>query len=216
LNVQSLPSLLPENPLELFGEWFRMAVADQSMTNPDAMTLATITATNRVSARMVLCKEIVSDPGYLVFYTNYASSKGQQISGNSHVAAVFYWDALGCQVRIEGVAIKSPPEESDLYFASRDRDSRIGAWTSDQSMPIATHEELLNKHLEMHERFADDEVPRPSHWGGYRLGIESIELWHKGAARLHDRARWERTLDTEANTPAGFRSGPWQSARLQP
>jgi pyridoxamine 5'-phosphate oxidase len=170
-----------------------------------------------VSARVVLCKEIVAEPGYLVFYTNYESEKGLQIAANAQVAAVFHWDELGRQARIEGMAVRSPAEESDRYFQSRDRDSQIGAWTSAQSQPIATHADLLEKHAAMQARFGTTAdapaVPRPPHWGGFRLGIAALELWDRGAARLHDRARWERPLRLEDD---GFSAGAWQAKRLQP
>jgi pyridoxamine 5'-phosphate oxidase len=217
--ASKLPADLPDDPLPLFREWFDTAVASGSMVNPDAMTIATIADGDRVAARVVLCKEIVSDPGYLVFFTNFASAKGKQLEANPNVAAVFYWDALGRQARIEGVAGKSPAADSDEYFATRDRDSRIGAWTSAQSQPIASHAALLEKHRQTRRRFnaagPDSAVPRPPHWGGYRIGIRAIELWQQGEARLHDRARWERELERDVSQ-AGFRAGPWRVVRLQP
>ena len=216
--LAGLPVELPDDPLPIFRNWFDAAAASQSMTNPDAMTVATVADVDRVTARVVLCKEIVADPGYLVFFTNYDSAKGQQILTNANVAAVFYWDALGRQVRVEGIACQSPEAESERYFASRDRDSQIGAWTSEQSRSISSHQALLDKHAQTQRRFgaqeSDDSIARPPHWGGYRIGIRAIELWQQGAARLHDRARWERHL--EQTDPAGFRAGPWQTTRLQP
>ncbi len=216
--LRDIPVELPDNPLPIFCSWFDAAAASGSLTNPDAMTVATLSDERRVTARVVLCKNIVADPGYLVFFTNYNSAKGQQILANDEIAAVFYWDALGRQVRIEGFALKSPAAESEQYFASRDRDSRIGAWTSAQSQPIGSHQELLDKHLNTQKRFnASDpgsSIPRPDHWGGYRIGIRAIELWQQGAARLHDRARWEREL--EPADSESFKAGPWQATRLQP
>ena len=134
--VNQLPDILPPDPLPIFNHWFETACAEENAINPNAMTLATIIENNQVAARVVLCKQIVSDPGYLLFYTNYDSAKAKQLAANANIAAVFYWNTLGRQVRIEGVAQKSPEEESDRYFMSRDIESQIGAWTSDQSSPI--------------------------------------------------------------------------------
>jgi pyridoxamine 5'-phosphate oxidase len=215
--MSGLPADLPANPLPLFCEWFEHALQNSTQPNRDAMTLATQADGNHVTARIVLCKQVVPDPGYLLFYTNYESAKGMQINANPNVAVVFHWDDLGRQVRIEGIASQSPREESDRYFASRDRESRIGAWTSEQSRTIDSHAELLEKHASMQAKFAephnDGEIPRPPNWGGYRIVIRAIELWHRGSARLHERARWERPLDIAGGT---IQAGQWQAKRLQP
>jgi pyridoxamine 5'-phosphate oxidase len=211
--MNNIPATLPDNPLPLFCQWYAEAMQQLATPTRDAMTLATASPTGAVSARIVLCKGVVQDPGYLVFYTNYESAKGTHISLNPQVAAVFHWDEIGRQARIEGIAVPSPAAESDAYFASRDKNSQIGAWTSAQSHAIANHQALLDKRTAMEQRFAAGPVPRPPHWGGYRIMIGALELWDRGAARLHDRARWERNLDLSSpeSPPA-----TWRSQRLQP
>jgi pyridoxamine 5'-phosphate oxidase len=197
------------------------AVADGSLPNPDAMTLATVDASGQPGARVVLCKDIVADPGYLVFYTNYESAKGAAIEAGNRVAAVFHWDHMDRQVRIEGFALQSPAEESDAYFASRDKESQIGAWASNQSEPVASRQKLLNKHAATARKLSGlaidsgiMDIPRPPFWGGYRIWISAAELWVRGQARLHDRGRWERSLDLE--NPANPKPGAWTALRLQP
>src|SRR5262249_27478341 len=163
------------------------------------------------SARVVLCKEIVPQPGYLVFYTNYLSRKGQQLTDNPRAAVVMHWDALHRQVRVEGPVIKAPAADSDAYFASRPWTSRLGAWASAQSQPIGSRKELHEAVAKAAERFhtpspegtpphggtpsldsaaadtsTDYVIPRPPHWGGYRLWADSVELWVEGDARIHD------------------------------
>ena len=133
----TLPEVLPVDPMPLFEQWFEAARVAQSQPNPDAMVLATATTEGRPSARVVLLKKLVVDPGYVVFYTNYDSRKGRELAANPRAAAVVHWDALGRQVRLEGAVTVSPADESDAYFASRPLDSRIGAWASAQSRPLA-------------------------------------------------------------------------------
>ena len=219
--MEQLPESLPNSPMPLIGKWLRDAVADGGLPNPDAMTLATVDATGRPSARIVLCKTLVEDSGYLVFYTNYESAKGIAIEVSNRVAAVFHWDDLNRQVRIEGLALKSPKEESDAYFASRDKESQIGAWASNQSQFIDSRQMLLNKHATTARKLSGLAVdsgimaiPRPPFWGGYRIWINAAELWVRGQARLHDRGRWERSLDLgNGKNP---KLGAWTAIRLQP
>lgn len=220
---EHLPDLLPESPLPMLISWFDEAVAKKVQPNPNAMTLATASHDARPSARLVLCKEINPDPGYVVFYTNYHGRKGEELAANPHAAAVFFWDALDRQARVEGPVVKSPAWESDAYFSSRPVESRIGAWSSEQSRPIASREAMAERIAATMERLGVDlgvllsggevSVPRPPHWGGFRLYAERIELWLSGTGRIHDRAVWTRAL-----TPAeeGFTGGPWTSTRLQP
>lgn len=196
--------------------------------NPDAMVLATCDPAGRPSARVVLCKQVVPVPGYLVFYTNYLSRKGRQLASNPRAAAVIHWDALHRQVRIEGPVVRSPPAESDAYFASRPWQSRVGAWASAQSEPVASRGALLQSVAATATRFGtppvagphgaesglDIVIPRPPHWGGYRLWAESVELWLEGEARVHDRARWTRELEELPN--GHCEAGPWTATRLQP
>jgi pyridoxamine 5'-phosphate oxidase len=199
--------------MPLFAQWFEAAQARRSQPNPDAMVLATATADGRPSARVVLLKSLVADPGYVVFYTNYDSRKGHGLASNPRAAAVLHWDALGRQVRLEGQVRVSPADESDAYFGSRPLDSRIAPWASLQSKPLDARATLLGRVAEMSERFGAD-VPRPPRWGGFRLWPDAVELWIEGAFRVHDRARWTRSLAPAG--PSDFRAGPWQATRLYP
>ncbi|MBV9621432.1 MAG: pyridoxamine 5'-phosphate oxidase [Gammaproteobacteria bacterium] len=225
--TEFLPKVLPAEPLPLVSEWLQEAVAAKWQPNPNAMVLATATRDGRPSARVVLLKGIVPQPGYLAFYTNYHSSKGRQLTDNPRAAAVLHWDALHRQVRIEGPVALAPPADSDAYFASRAWGKRIGAWASQQSEPLPAREDLLRAVEAVARRFgapvpgtpeaeqlADTPVPRPPHWGGYRLWAESVELWCEGDARVHDRARWTRTL--RLGSGETFSAGPWSATRLQP
>jgi len=212
--VDLLSEPLPAEPLALAASWLAQAWANRQQPNPNAMVLATSTADGHPSARVVLCKEIVPDPGFVVFYTNYLSRKGRELADNPRAAIVLHWDHMHRQVRVEGRIVKAPEADSDAYFASRARESRVGAWASKQSEPIESRKALLDAVAEAGKRFPNPEVPRPAHWGGYRLWAEAVELWSEGAARIHDRARWTRTL-----TPNGsdsFVAGPWSATRLQP
>ncbi len=213
LHKATLPAKLPSDPFPLFDEWFAYARQHSTQRNPDAMVVATATPDGQPSARVVLLKRLVAAPGYVVFYTNYDSRKGHEIAANPRVAAVVYWDALGRQVRLEGRVVKSPAGESDEYFASRALDSRIGAWASLQSQPLESRTQLMKRVAAQAARFGT-QVPRPPHWGGYRLWPEAVELWHEGAFRVHDRARWTRRL--EPSGEADFVASPWAATRLYP
>jgi pyridoxamine 5'-phosphate oxidase len=226
-HTEVLPEPLPVEPLTLVRRWLEEAWAARAQPNANSMVLATSTPDGRPSARVVLCKELVPEPGYVVFYTNYLSQKGRQLKDNPRAAAVLHWDALHRQVRLEGAVARAPDSDSDSYFAARAWQSRIGAWASAQSEPLASRAQLLEAVKQTAQRFgapmpgsesaADSlevRVPRPPHWGGYRLWLDSVELWVEGASRIHDRARWTRSL-----TPAGggaFKTGPWSATRLQP
>jgi pyridoxamine 5'-phosphate oxidase len=207
-----LPTRLPEDPMPLFAQWFDGAREAKAQPNPDSMALATVGADGRPSVRIVLCKKLMVQPGYAVFFTNYQSRKGSELAAFPRAAAVFHWDAHGRQVRIEGPVVRSPDEESDEYFASRALDSRIGAWASQQSQPLDSRTTLLKRVAVEAARFGP-QVPRPPHWGGYRLWPESVELWIEGPFRVHDRARWTRSLEPEG---AGYAPGPWSASRLYP
>jgi pyridoxamine 5'-phosphate oxidase len=219
--MEQLPDTLPRDPLPLLRNWVQEAIEDGTLANADAMTLATVNDNHEPAARVVLCKEIVRDPGYVVFYTNYNSAKSLSIADNSKVAAVFHWDHLNRQVRLEGIAVKSPTEESDAYFASRDKESQIGAWASAQSEPIDSRQVILNKHAATARKLSDlaldsgiMAIPRPPFWGGYRIWLTAIELWTRGNARLHDRARWERAV--KAGADGQLEADSWTATRLQP
>jgi len=226
-HTELLPEPLPPEPLVILNRWMAEAWQHRHQPNPNAMVVATSDAAGRPSARVVLCKEVVPLPGYLVFYTNYLSRKGRQLAENPRAAAVIHWDALHRQVRVEGPVLQAPAADSDAYFASRPWPSRVGAWASAQSEPVASRDALLEAVAAAAERFGtplpgqtgaegdlDIVIPRPPHWGGYHLWAESVELWVEGEARVHDRARWTRTLEER---PSGFfEAGAWTATRLQP
>ena len=205
---------LPADPLALAADWLADAWHRRLQPNPNAMALATSTPDGRPSVRIVLCKDIVPQPGYVMFYTNHQSRKGEELAANPRAAAVLHWDALRRQVRIEGPVEIAPAGDSDAYFASRARESRIGAWASAQSQPVASRAALLEQVARETARFEADAVPRPPHWGGFRLWADSVELWVDGQARIHDRARWTRGLTADGR--GGFIPGPWSATRLQP
>jgi pyridoxamine 5'-phosphate oxidase len=198
--MELLPKNLPADPLPLTKLWLDEAMQERAQPNPNSMSLATVNELGQPSVRIVLCKDLIVDPGFLVLYTNYLSAKAADIEKNSNVAFVMHWDSKGRQVRGEGLLIKSPAKESDAYFMSRNRDSRVGAWASLQSQRIASREALEQQFAETNARFADREVPRPAHWGGYRLWFTAIELWLNLESRLHDRARWERSIQLPEQT----------------
>lgn len=223
-----LPDDLPDNPMDWAGSWLQEATRQEVQRNPNSMTLATADGDGLPSARVVLCKSFVADPGYVVFYTNYKSRKSDDIRARADVALTFHWDALGRQVRLEGLAVKSPAAESDAYFATRDWGSQLGAWGSDQSAVLASRKalraQLRDRAREMGVPLSDDlqsidgdarpEIERPPHWGGYRVWPARIELWIEGADRIHDRAVWTRTLSEKDNCT--FDVTPWTGTRLQP
>jgi len=159
---------------------------------PTAMTLATADAAGRISARIVLLKAV--DEHGFVFYTNYESAKAEQLAAHPQAALCFLWKTLRdvVQVRVEGAVEKAADEEADAYFASRPRESRIGAWASMQSQTLPDRAELDARIAATEQRYAGTDVPRPPFWGGYRLVPDMIELWFGQRARLHDRVRYER------------------------
>lgn len=217
-NDDLLPEPLPDNPVPLFLSWYEYACAHARRPNPNAMVLATADAQGSPSARVVLCKHIEADPGYVVFFTNYQSRKGQELEHRPRAAVVFHWDTLHRQVRLEGSLVHSPAQESDDYFHSRPLASRIGAWASRQSQSLASRAALEQQVAAVHQRFpeeiAADAVPRPPHWGGYRLWIDRLELWVEGPGRVHERALWRRELQPVDGE--GFSAGPWSGSRLNP
>jgi pyridoxamine 5'-phosphate oxidase len=218
---QALPPSLPDDPLPLARGWLADA-AKLTRRNTNAMALATRDERGRPSVRMVLLKELAPE-GYAVFYTNYGSRKAAELA-TGRAAAVLYWDDLGRQLRLEGAVVRSPAGESDAYFASRPWRSQVNAWSSRQSQPLPDPAELARradeKSAELGVTSADREpppgrgLPRPAFWGGYRLWLDSLELWVEGADRFHERWRYERTL--AAGPDAAFRAGPWSRQRLQP
>ncbi|MBK7406145.1 MAG: pyridoxamine 5'-phosphate oxidase [Phycisphaerales bacterium] len=215
-----LPDPLPGDPFGLFRGWFEDARAQAPTPNPNAMALATVDPDGRPSVRMVLCKGIDPETGSILFYTNYESRKGAAMEATGRAAVVFHWDAMERQVRIEGRVARATPAESDAYFASRAWESRVGAWASRQSRPVASRQDLMDQVgttiLELGldvgalMRGEPVEIPRPPFWGGYRLTADRVELWVGGTGRVHDRAAWSRQL-----APGGPATR-WESTRLQP
>lgn len=211
-----LDKSLPENPLPLFARWLEESWTSADTPNPNGMAITSARVDQGVaypSTRIVLLRDCKADPGYVVFYTNYESRKGQELLTNRRASALIHWDKLGRQVRFEGVIVKSPEAESDAYFARRHRESRIGAWASAQSQPLASRDVLMEKLKAVEDRFEGKDVPRPPHWGGLRLWVDHVELWCDGDFRLHDRAVWKRTLNSDTNPAAG---DAWRASRLQP
>lgn len=191
------------NPIEQFEQWFR-ELPEHGVSELDqiSMTLATADKSGQPSARIVLLKSY--DQMGFVFYTNYHSRKGRELDQNSRVSLLFYWPAVARQVRIEGTVEKVSAEESDQYFDSRPLGSRIGAWASEQSQPVENRA-LLEKRFEEYSEKFGDRVPRPPHWGGYRVKPAIIEFWQGRDNRLHDRLRYSWQDD-----------GSWLIERLAP
>lgn len=175
---------LEKNPFTQFSRWFQEAQAAQPQL-PEAMTVSTCGSNGIVSSRVCLLKDF--DEHGFVFYTNYNSRKGEQISENPRIALCFHWPSLERQVRIEGVAVKTTSEEADAYFATRPRGSQLGAWASNQSAVIPGRGDLEHRMREMEANHKDRAVPRPPHWGGYRVIPLEFEFWQGRMDRLHDR-----------------------------
>lgn len=215
-----LPDLLPSNPLEIAASWLAESWRRRDQPNPNAMVLATADAEGTPSARVVLCKDIVAEPGFVHFVSNYHSRKGRELSANPRAALVFHWDHQYRQMRIEGIIRRSTPAESDAYFAGRAWASQLGAVASAQSEPISSRAALRAKLDDVTRQFGTEPVeggpriPRPAHWGGYLLWVTAVELWMEGDARIHDRARWTRDVKLDGEGQATV--GGWHSTRLQP
>jgi len=190
------------NPFTQFQTWFDQALA-ADLPEPNAMTLATATAEGKPSARIVLLKGFDED-GF-VFYTNYASQKGQQLTDNPWASLVFWWAELERQVRMEGRVEKVSQAESEEYFASRPLGSRLGAWASPQSQVISSRAVLEDKIAELETKYDEETIPKPPNWGGYRLIPTEIEFWQGRPNRLHDRLCYRQQGD-----------GTWLRERLAP
>ena len=195
-----------DDPFALFGAWF--AAAGEVDDQPEAMGLATVGADGRPSLRMVLLKGWGTD-GF-TFFTNYESRKGGELDAHPAAALLFFWPPLMREVRIEGLTSRTQAAESDAYFATRPRGSQIGAHASAQSRPLGSRAELDRAVAEVEDRFAGRTVPRPEHWGGYRLVPDRFEFWQGRTDRLHDRLAFTRPTTGE---PGG---GTWTRTRLQP
>ena len=192
----------PPEPLERVRAWYAEAVA-AGLPEPEAMALATASPDGAPSVRFVLLKGI--DARGVEFFTNYGSRKGRELAANPRAALAIYWHALARQVRLEGPVERLSDEESDAYYASRPRGSRIGAWASPQGRPIPDRAWLEARVAEAEARFPGEDVPRPPYWGGYRLLPDAVELWQGLPSRLHDREHFIREP-----------GGGWRSERLSP
>ncbi|MGB2709935.1 MAG: pyridoxamine 5'-phosphate oxidase [Conexibacter sp.] len=193
--------LLPE-PMALFARWYAEAQAAR-LPHADAMTLATASADGRPSARIVLLKD--ADARGFAFFTNYESRKAHELDANPRAALAILWAGLERQVRAVGSVVRLTAEESDAYFATRPRGSQLGAWASQQSRPLPRRQELEERWEALEQRYDGVAVPRPPHWGGYRVAPQEVEFWQGRANRLHDRFAYVRAPD-----------GSWARERLQP
>ena len=193
---------LLDTPFQQFQRWLEQAIAAE-LPEPNAMTLATLSKEGKPIARMVLLKGL--DEKGFVFYTNYDSAKGKQLTETDSAALVFWWAGLERQVRVEGTVEKVSSTESDAYFQSRPKASQLGAWASPQSQVIENREVLEKRLAQFEEKYAIEKVPRPPHWGGFRVIPTAIEFWQGRPSRLHDRSRYE--LDEK---------GDWFYQRLAP
>ena len=189
------------DPLVQFRKWFDDARRAE-LPEPNAMTLATATPGGVPSARMVLLK--AADERGFTFFTDYRSRKGQELEANPHAALVFFWGELERQVRIAGTVSRVSREETEAYFRTRPRESRLGAWSSHQSTVLAGRETLEARVREVSARHPGDEVPTPPYWGGYLLKADALEFWQGRESRLHDRVRYQRE------------AGGWRIERLSP
>lgn len=195
-----IDDLLP-NPVDLLKLWYQQA-EEADAVEPNAMVISTVDADGHPDARVVLARDI--SPTGITFYTNRESAKGLQIAHDNRAAATFTWLQLHRSVRVRGVVSVAPDDVSDAYFASRPRASQIGAWASPQSQPLGTRHDLTERVDEMEARFVGVDVPRPPHWGGYVLSLETVEFWQGRPSRLHDRFRY--TLNGSV----------WRAERLAP
>jgi len=192
-----------DDPIALFRLWFDEAGGAEA-NDPEAMTLATVDAAGLPDARMMLCKGV--DERGLVFYTNQDSAKGRELAAHRSAAALFHWKSLRRQVRFRGAVAQLPPADADAYFSTRPRESRLGAWASQQSRPLESRAALEAAVAAFASKFGDADIPRPDYWRGYRLAPVEIEFWRDGRSRLHDRVLFSRTSP----------GSPWRRQRLFP
>lgn len=192
-----------DNPFELFQTWMADAAASEP-NDPNAMSVATVDEDGMPNVRILLLKDF-SVQGF-TFYTNFESTKGQEILTSNKVALCFHWKSLRRQVRIRGLVSQVSDAEADEYYQSRPRGSQVGAWASSQSKELSARSELEGLVNQFEEKFGDGDIPRPPHWSGFKLAPNSIEFWHDRPSRLHDRIVFERA------TP----SADWTTKRLYP
>ena len=193
----------PADPLAIFGDWLAAAEASEP-NDPSAMALATADADGLPNVRMVLLKGFGA--GGFTFYTNQTSAKGDELATNGQAALCFHWKSLRRQVRVRGQVATASADEADAYFATRSRESRLGAWASQQSQTLASRAALEAAYAEYDTKYPSDDVPRPPHWAGYRVAPLAIEFWQDGAHRLHDRLLYHRATLAD----------DWQTTRLYP
>jgi len=186
-----------DDPIMMFSQWFEQA-KNAGIVLPESLTLATATADGKPSARVVLLKSF--DESGFVFFTNYGSRKGQELTNNPYAAMVFHWNILQRQVRIEGSIERVSEAESLAYFHSRPRGSQIGAWASHQSQEVDCRETLAAKAKEIEAKYAGQDIPLPPFWGGFKLTPHTIELWQGRADRMHDRHTFYKSSDEETST----------------
>jgi pyridoxamine 5'-phosphate oxidase len=191
------------DPFALFDEWFAEAQASEP-NDPNAMALSTVAADGQPSSRMVLLKGHGADIGGFIFYTNFESRKAGELAENRTVALLFHWKSLRRQIRIEGEAAPVDNATADAYFATRSRNSQLGAWASDQSRPLADRATFEAGFAKMEAKFAGQDVPRPPHWSGWLVTPRAIEFWQDREFRLHERWRYE------------LRGNEWASGMLYP
>ncbi len=195
-----------EDPIDKFTHWLNEAKSNKAIIEPTAMTVATATAAGKPSARILLLKS--HDKRGFVFFTNLESRKSDEIKANPFAALCFYWMALDKQIRIEGKIEPASDAEADAYFASRHRESRIGAWSSKQSRPLSSREELMQAVSENTKKFEGQDVPRPPFWSGWRVVPEVIEFWQQNDFRLHDREIYTRIFTSTSEA--------WKTSKLYP
>jgi pyridoxamine 5'-phosphate oxidase len=188
-----------ETPWDLFVQWYAEAFEKEQV--PNAMTIATVSESGQPGTRIVYLKELLNEK--FIFYTNYNSQKGKELANNNKTCLHFFWSQAQRQVRIDGIVSKVNAETSDAYFASRPRESQLGAWASQQSEVLESREELENRLISLDAEFPND-VPRPPHWGGYEVEATRVEFWQGRPSRLHDRIVFEKT------------NGNWRVFRLNP
>jgi pyridoxamine 5'-phosphate oxidase len=191
------------DPFALFNTWFADAKASEP-NDPDAMALATVDATGLPDVRMVLLKQ--ADARGFVFYTNEQSTKGGELASNPKAALVLHWKSIRRQIRVRGAIERVSTAEADAYFASRSRESRIAAMASDQSRPLDSRKTFEARVAELQKKYEGKDVPRPAHWGGYRIVPGEIEFWQDRPHRMHDRIRFTRDSAAAA----------WKKTRLYP